>query len=156
MKKSIQIPLNEAEKACLRKKKIRQAEVAHLTAEELVFLLEISSQRAKDIHALCVFQKLPSIGVRFAEDLIEMGIYSLEELKGKNPVHLLDTYEKMKGAWYDPCLEDQFRLIVYYANGAAETKQWWDFTAERKAFRAKHGYPADRPKIGAHLLYKKD
>ena len=152
MKKSIQIPLNEAEKACLRKKKIRQAEVARFTVEELVFLLEISNQRAKEIQALCDFQKLPSIGIRFAEDLVFMNIYSLQELRGKDPVQLLHFYECKKGAWYDPCLEDQFRLIVYYANGATETKQWWDFTAERKAFRAEHGYPADRPKVAAHLL----
>jgi hypothetical protein len=152
MKKTIQIPLNETEKSCLRKKKIRQAEVAHFTEEELVFLLEINKQRAKEIHALCAFQKLPSIGIRFAEDLVFMNIYSLEELRGKNPVELLHAYECKKGAWYDPCLEDQFRLIVYFANGATETKQWWDFTAERKAFRAEHGYLADRPKVAAHLL----
>ena len=152
MKKNIQIPLNEAEKACLRKKKIRQAEIAHLTVEELIFLLETNKQRAKEIHALCAFQQLPSIGIRFAEDLVFMNIYSLEELRGKNPIDLLHAYECKKGAWYDPCLEDQFRLIVYFANGGAEVKQWWDFTAERKAYRLKNGYPADRPKIAAYQL----
>jgi hypothetical protein len=98
---------------------------------------------------------LPSIGIRFAEDLLFMGIYSLEDLRSKDPVALLDQYERMKGAWYDPCLEDQFRLIVYFANGGPQTKQWWDFTNERKAFRLANGYPADRPKMGAHQLLNK-
>ncbi len=144
--------MTQEEKACLRKRKIRIAEVVRLTQAEIVLLLEVSPMRAKEIHSFATLQQLPSIGIRFVEDLHFMGIYCLEELRGKNPVALLDQYERMKGAWYDPCLEDQFRLIVYFANGGALTKQWWDFTDARKAFRIKNGYPLDRPKIGAHTL----
>lgn len=156
MKKSIQIPLTPEEKASLRKRKIRVAEVARLTREELVLLLEVSPMRAKEIHSYATLQQLPSIGIRFVEDLHFMGIYALGELAGKDPVALLDQYERMKGAWYDPCLEDQFRLIVYFANGGPETKHWWDFTNERKVFRLKNGYPVDRPTIGAHELIIRD
>lgn len=152
MKKSIQIPLTQAEKACLRKRKIRIAELARLTQAEITFMLEVNPMRAKEIHSFATLQQLPSIGIRFVEDLHFMGIYCLEELRDKDPVALLDQYERMKGAWYDPCLEDQFRLIVYFAKGGPETKHWWDFTNERKEFRLANGYPADRPKIAAHAL----
>lgn len=152
VKKSIQIPLTQEEKACLRKRKIRVAEIARLTQDEIALMMSVSLIRAKEIHSFATLQQLPSIGIRFVEDLHFMGIYSLEELRGKDPVALLDQYERMKGAWYDPCLEDQFRLIVYFANGGPETKQWWDFTNERKEFRLANGYPADRPKLGAHQL----
>ncbi len=58
---------------------------------------------------------------------------------------LLNAYEKKLGRRVDPCVEDQFRLVVHHANNRGCKKQWWDFTAERKVYRAKNGYPADRP-----------
>ena len=92
-----------------------------------------------------VFQSLPSIGPKFAQDLIDMGYFNLEQLKYKDGAELLNEHERFTSYQTDPCVEDQFRLVVHYANHPGVTKQWWDFTAERKAFRAKHGYPADRP-----------
>nr|WP_198041798.1 helix-hairpin-helix domain-containing protein [Paenibacillus larvae] len=43
------------------------------------------------------------------------------------------------------CVEDQFRLVVYYANNPESNKKWWDFTEERKHYRETNGYPSDRP-----------
>lgn len=51
-----------------------------------------------------------------------------------------------KGVWVDPCVEDQFRLVVHYANHPNSKHNWWNFTPERKAFREKNGYPSTRPK----------
>jgi AraC-like DNA-binding protein len=42
-------------------------------------------------------------------------------------------------------VEDQFRLVVHYADHPGTIRNWWDFTNERKAFRQVNGYPADRP-----------
>ncbi|AQT83292.1 hypothetical protein B1222_00565 [Paenibacillus larvae subsp. pulvifaciens] len=42
------------------------------------------------------------------------------------------------------CVEDQFRLVVYYANNPESNKKWWDFTEERKHYRETNGYPSDR------------
>jgi hypothetical protein len=74
-----------------------------------------------------------------------MGYYSLEHLKGEDGAKLTDRFELQTGAWIDPCVEDQFRLVVHYALDPNSRKNWWDFTAERKRFRAASGYPADRP-----------
>jgi hypothetical protein len=89
--------------------------------------------------------KVPSIGINFARDLISMGFYSIDDLLGKNGAELTDLHEKHIGYKTDPCVEDQFRLIVYFAKTKDYSKNWWDFTSERKAFRAEFGYPKDRP-----------
>ncbi len=55
--------------------------------------------------------------------------------------------EKKKGYRTDPCVEDQFRLAVYFAKTKDYTKKWWNFTLERKQYREKFGYPKDRPEL---------
>jgi len=130
----------------LRALRIKKAEIHHHSVSELQDWLNISKKRAKELYALSQFQSLPHIGIRFAHDLISMGFYSLNDLKGKDGARLTDQFEKQIGAWIDPCLEDQFRLIVHYAKHPDSKLNWWDFTPERKAFREKHGYPANRPK----------
>jgi hypothetical protein len=80
-----------------------------------------------ELRAMSEFQSIPSIGKRFAEDLIQLGFYSLKELKGKNPAKLLDRFERQLGVWIDPCVEDQFRLVVHYADHPGTIRNWWDF-----------------------------
>ena len=134
-----------AERRKLRAHKIRLKEVHHHTVKQLQAMLDISKLRAMEFYALSEFQSLPSVGIRFAYDLIGMGFYSLKELKNKDGAKLLDQYEQQVGAWVDPCVEDQFRLAAHYAHHPDSSKNWWDFTKERKLFREKQGYPASRP-----------
>jgi hypothetical protein len=111
----------------------------------LEVLLNATTERAKEIYALAEFQTAPSVGIKFAEDLVFLGYYSLNELKEKDGAKLTDEYEQKKGYWIDPCVEDQFRLIVNFANTHDTKKTWWDFTEERKKFRIENGYPKSRP-----------
>lgn len=149
-KTNIKLPLTVTEKANLRKNKIRIGDVTEYTSVDLEVLLDASPDRAKKIHALAEFQTIPSIGIRFAEDLVYLGYYSLNELKNKDGAELTDDYEKKKGYWIDPCVEDQFRLVVHFANTGDTTKTWWDFTEDRKKYRLKNGYPANRPQKAWH------
>lgn len=135
-----------AERKKLRAANIKLKEVHHHSVSEIQKLLDTPKIRAMELYALSEFQSLPQIGIRFAHDLISMGYYALKELKGKDPAKLLDRFEQQLGAWIDPCLEDQFRLVVHYATHPGQPKNWWDFTPERKAFREKNGYPKSRPK----------
>lgn len=156
MKTTITLPLSVTEKAGLHKHKIRKSDILDYAADELEVLLETTFERAKEIRALVEFQQIPSVGIRFAEDLVFLGFYSIEELKGKNGAELTDEFECKKGYWIDPCIEDQFRLAVHYAHTGDKSKNWWDFTSSRKDFRAKHGYPACRPSNSWHeTLLKK-
>jgi hypothetical protein len=144
-KTNIKLPLTDAEKANLRKNKIKIADLLDFAADELKVLLNATTERAKEIHALAEFQTVPSIGIKFAEDLVFLGYYSLAELKNKEGSKLTDEYEQKKGYWIDPCVEDQFRLVVYFANTSDTKKTWWDFTQERKKYRTENGYPTTRP-----------
>ncbi len=130
-KTNIKLPLTDVEKANLRKNKIKIADILDFATDGLEVLLNATTERAKEIYALAEFQTVPSVGIKFAEDLVFLGYYSLNELK--------------KGYWTDPCVEDQLRLVVNFANTHETKKTWWDFTEERKKFRTENGYPKSRP-----------
>ena len=149
-KTTIKLTLTDAEKQKLRANKLKIGEILNFATDELMVLLDVPFERAKEIHALAEFQTIPSIGIKFAEDLIFLGRYSISELKETTGSALLDEYELKKGYTTDPCVEDQFRLAVYYANTLDATRNWWDFTGERKAYRLENGYPANRPKTAWH------
>ena len=149
-KNNIKINLTEAEKKKLRSKKFKTSDILDLAIDEIEAILEVSFARAREIYALAEFQIVPSIGVKFAEDLIFLGYYSLNELKTKNGAKLVEEYEIKKGYWIDSCVEDQFRLVVHFANNDGSTKKWWDFTEERKKYRLEKGYPPNRPKTPWH------
>ncbi|WP_378173406.1 helix-hairpin-helix domain-containing protein [Aquimarina sp. SS2-1] len=149
-KTNIQLNLSTSERASLRKNKIKISEVLNYAPDELEIILNVSSGRAKEICALADFQRIPSIGIKFAEDLIFLGYYTITELKGQNGAVLTNQYEYKKGYRIDACVEDQFRLAVHFANTYDYTKRWWDFTKERKKYRNDVGFPKNRPKLNWH------
>jgi hypothetical protein len=144
-KTNIKLPLTDIERSNLRKNKIKIANILDFATDELQVFLNSATERAKEIYALAEFQTVPSVGIKFSEDLVFLGYYSLNELKNKNGAKLTDEYELKKGYWTDPCVEDQFRLVVNFANTHDTKKTWWDFTEERKKFRTENGYPKNRP-----------
>jgi len=139
------LPLTDLEKASLKRSKVKFSEVLNYAPDELEILLNATPERAREIHALAEFQTIPSIGIKFAEDLVFMGYYSIDELKNKDGAQLTDEYELKKGFRVDSCVEDQFRLAVYFAQTKDATKTWWNFTSERKKYRLENGYPVSRP-----------
>ncbi|RYU91408.1 Pathogenicity locus [Mucilaginibacter terrigena] len=145
MKKAINYRLTEAEKQDLKASKVSQKMLQDLAPDEIAALLNASPGRAKELQALAEFQSIPSLGINFAEELISQGYFSLEQLKGRPAAELFDAYERHCGAWADPCVEDSYRLLVHYIENRDDTKRWWNFTAERKAYREQNGFPADRP-----------
>jgi hypothetical protein len=157
MKTNIKLPLTDFEKANLKKNKVKIAEILNYAPDELEALLNSTPERAKTLFALAEFQTVPSIGIKFAADLVFLGYYSLEELKNKDGAKLTDEYEQKKGYWIDPCVEDQFRLAVNFANTKDNTKTWWKFTEERKRYRFENGYPTSRPQKAWHetIEYKR-
>lgn len=147
--------LTPAERKALRAHKVKIAEILDFAVDELALLLKVPEERAREIWALADFQRIPSVGIRFAEDLVFLGIYSVEALKGKKGPDLLNAYELKKGFRTDVCVEDQFWLAVDFADTGDTSKNWWDFTPRRKQFRLENGYPADRPEISWFELPEK-
>jgi hypothetical protein len=145
-KVNIKLGLSPDERKRLRANKIKHSDITEYLVDDLSALLNVPTARAKEIYALAEFQSVPSVGIKFAQDLISMGYYSLEELKEKDGATLTNDFELLIGTWIDPCFEDQCRLVVDYANNRVAVKNWWDYTEERKKYRIENGYPASRPK----------
>lgn len=143
---TIKLDLLPVERKFLRSNKIRIRDLVNYQVEELQLLLDVPAIRAMEICALVEFQSVPSIGIKFARDLISLGYYSLDELKDMDGAKLLDELELSTGTWIDPCVEDQCRLVVHFAIERDDQLNWWDFTEERKKYRIENGYPANRPK----------
>lgn len=143
----MKLPLTEQERSNLRAARIKMKDTAEMELSSLAQALDSPLARAKYIKALAQFQTVPSIGPKIAQSVIDLGYYSLAEIKHETGVDLIIRLEKLKGYWEDPCAEDALRCIVYYANHPGSGKSWWDFTAERKRYRQQYGYPADRPSI---------
>jgi len=151
---TIRIDLMPLERKHLRSNKIKIRDLVNFQVEELQVLLDVPAIRAMEIRALVEFQSIPSIGIKFARDLISLGYYSLDELKDKDGASLLDELELSTGTWIDPCVEDQCRLVVHFANEKDSSLNWWDFTDERKEFRLENGYPSNRPQMAWFELKK--
>jgi hypothetical protein len=146
MKKKIDYELSADEKQTLKERKVSQKALQDYAPDEIAAILGATPQRGKELQALAEFQSIPSLGLGFARELMAQGYYSLGQLRGKTAVGLFDAFEKHAGCWADPCVEDSYRLLVHYIEHRDESKRWWNFTGERKAYREQHGFPADRPK----------
>jgi hypothetical protein len=77
-------------------------------------------------------KQIPGVGVSIAADLWNLGIYSVEQLKGKNPEVLYDLSNQFAGITQDRCLLYVFRCAVYYANTERkkqnpEKLKWWNW-----------------------------
>ncbi|RLL48351.1 Pathogenicity locus [Oceanobacillus piezotolerans] len=146
MSSNPKLPLTDSEKSKLRKAKVKISEIHTYNREEIVVMLDISVERANILKGLADFQSIPSIGSKLAEKLVfELNFFSLEDVKGKDGAKLFDELEQKLGVWSDSCVEDQIRCVINFSNNPGSSKQWFDFTEERKAYRDKLGFPKNRP-----------
>ncbi len=73
-------------------------------------------------------RKIPGVGERTRESLINIGIRCVEDLKDKDPEELYDMDCKVKGFKEDRCQLYLFRMAVYYAENEVRDEQklkWW-------------------------------
>lgn len=71
---------------------------------------------------------IPNVGKSIKQDLLNIGIQYIEDLKGKNPEELYQKSCKVKGFQEDRCLLYVFRMAVYYAENEKreeEKLKWW-------------------------------
>ncbi len=77
-------------------------------------------------------KKIPGVGISIANDLYNIGIRNVKDLKGKRPEGLYDLSNRYAGLVQDRCLLYVFRCAVYYANSAenereSEKLKWWNW-----------------------------
>lgn len=77
---------------------------------------------------------IPGVGKSIAKDLTDIGIFSVNDLKGKNPQEIYDKSNKFAGKVQDRCLLYVFRCAVYFAEGGrnSEKLKWWNWKDNRK------------------------
>lgn len=75
-------------------------------------------------------EEIPGIGPSIAQDLIDMGITRVAQLKGRSPEVLYRKLCDLTGTHQDRCVLYTFRCAVYYASNAAhdpEKLKWWNW-----------------------------
>jgi len=72
---------------------------------------------------------IPGVGKSIANDLRDIGIYSVDDLKGKDAEQLYQTSNKYVGKVQDKCLLYVFRCAVYFAEGGRDIEKlkWWNW-----------------------------
>lgn len=76
--------------------------------------------------------QIPGVGKSIAQDLLNIGIHSVSDLKGKDPEELYQKSNSHAGVVQDRCLLYTFRCAVYFANTSGperdpEKLKWWNW-----------------------------
>lgn len=82
-------------------------------------------------------RQIPGVGVSLANDLWNIGIASVVELKGKDPYTLYDLSNAYAGTIQDRCVLYVFKCAVYYADTPKEEHEteklrWWNWKDKQR------------------------
>jgi len=75
-------------------------------------------------------RSIPGVGKTIAEDLWNLGMCSVQDLKGQDPLELYDRLCVLQGTQVDRCMLYVFRCAVYYASSEqhdSELLKWWNW-----------------------------
>jgi len=78
-------------------------------------------------------ENIPGVGKSIAEDLRNIGIRTVVDLRGKNPEELYEMSNRFEGKTQDRCLLYVYREAVYFAentNHDPEKLKWWNWKDE--------------------------
>lgn len=81
---------------------------------------------------------IPGVGKSLATDLWNIGISSIEDLKGQNPDKLYQRSNAYAGTVQDRCVLYVFKCAVYFANTPTNEREteklkWWNWKDPKKA-----------------------
>lgn len=75
-------------------------------------------------------QVIPGVGKSIAEDLIDLSINKVSDLKDRNPEKLYEQLCNLRGMHIDRCMLYVFRCAVYFASHEKhdpEKLTWWNW-----------------------------
>jgi Pathogenicity locus len=87
--------------------------------------------------ALKEFRIIPGVGKSIAEDLWNIGLRSLHDLKEQNPEELYNALCLQQGQHVDRCVLYVFRCAVYYASSSVhdpDLLKWWNWKDRKTEF----------------------
>ena len=76
------------------------------------------------------FRRIPGVGENLSEDFWDMGLRSVDEMRGGDPEKLYNDFCRLKGHHVDRCVLYVFRCSVYFAtenNHDPELLKWWSW-----------------------------
>ncbi len=87
--------------------------------------------------AIKELKQIPGVGVSIANDLCNIGITSVSQLKGKDPYKLYDQSNQYAGVVQDRCLLYVFKCAVYFAETPVsqrdpEKLKWWNWQDKKQ------------------------
>ena len=94
------------------------------------------ARSSTDAAVLKALQVMPNIGPRMADDLIRLGIRSVRDLVGRDPMQMYDAISALDGVRHDPCVLDSYMAAIDHAT-TGSMRPWWDYTPRRKALLKK-------------------
>lgn len=80
-------------------------------------------------------KNIPGIGKNMEQHFFDIGIFTIDDLIGKNPEDLFLKDCLVKGFKDDRCVLYVFRLAVYYANNDVhepEKLKWWNWRDKKQ------------------------
>ena len=98
----------------------------------MIEMREKGSEMADDAKnaVLLELRRIPGVGKRISEDLWNLGIRSISDLKERSPEELYARLCVFQGTQVDRCMLYVFRCAVYFASTKrhdAELLKWWNW-----------------------------
>jgi len=75
-------------------------------------------------------EQIPGVGKQIAQDMTNIGIHSVGQLKNRNPEKLYQKLCDFKASPVDRCMLYVLRCAVYYASNTKHNPQllkWWNW-----------------------------
>jgi hypothetical protein len=91
---------------------------------------ESDRRRSSEAEALADLRRIPGVGPSIAQDLLDLGIRRVEELRGGDPEELYLRHCDQKGCTVDRCWLYVARCAVYFATAKRpdpEKLKWWNW-----------------------------
>lgn len=79
-------------------------------------------------------QAIPGVGPSTEVDLVDLGVRSVSDLRGRDPDGLYRDLCELRGERIDPCVKYVFRCAVYFASNEVHEPallQWWNWKDRR-------------------------
>lgn len=79
-------------------------------------------------------ESIPGIGPNMAQDLRDLGIREVRDLRNRDPREMYETLCDLRGTKMDRCVLYVFRCAVYFAEDPRHDPKllkWWNWTDDR-------------------------
>ena len=79
-------------------------------------------------------QRIPGVGPSLAQDLADLGIRRVTDLRRRSPERLYERLCTLRGSHIDRCVLYVFRCAVYFASESRhepERLKWWNWKDSR-------------------------